>query len=137
MSYRIHHQLVAIPAAPPYIIYSNTTNRGHHLQLQQHHCIIKSYRHSHFPSVVNLWNKLSSGTVWGGCIAQSILQPTRLTHATLNHNKKIWTIFYQHHAMHWVFYHFLIMFYLYMNCIQHISFYAYFTHGPNTSASAQ
>ena len=25
MLYRIHHQLVAIPAGPPYIIYSNTT----------------------------------------------------------------------------------------------------------------
>ena len=28
MVYRIHHQLVAIPAGPPYIIYSNTTTRG-------------------------------------------------------------------------------------------------------------
>ena len=41
MLYCIHHQLVlrlvAIPAGPPYIIYSNTTTRGHHLQLQQHH----------------------------------------------------------------------------------------------------
>ena len=38
MLYRIHHELVAIPATPPYIIYSSTSNRGHHLQLQQHHC---------------------------------------------------------------------------------------------------
>ena len=46
MLYRIHHQLVAIPAGQPYIIYSNTTTRGHHLQLQQHHCRINSYQHS-------------------------------------------------------------------------------------------
>ena len=58
MLYRIHHQLVAIPATPPYIIYSSTSNRGHHLQLQQHHCRINSYQHSFFPSVVNLWNLL-------------------------------------------------------------------------------
>ena len=48
MLYRIHHQLVAIPAGPPYIISSNTTTRGHHLQLQQHHCRINSYQHSFF-----------------------------------------------------------------------------------------
>ena len=67
MLYRIHHQLVAIPASPPYIIYSSTTNRGHHLQLQQHHCSINSYQHSFFPSVVNLWNQLPSDTPtrWG------------------------------------------------------------------------
>ena len=46
MLYRIHNQLVAIPAGPPYIIYSNTTTHGHHLQLQQHHCRINSYQHS-------------------------------------------------------------------------------------------
>ena len=31
MLYRIHHQLVAIPAGPPYIIYSNSRTRGHHV----------------------------------------------------------------------------------------------------------
>ena len=50
MLYRIHHQLVAIPAGPPFIMYSNSTTRGHHLQLQQHHCRINSYKHSFFPS---------------------------------------------------------------------------------------
>ena len=85
MLYRIHHQLVAIPATPPYIIYSSTSNRGHHLQLQQHHCRINSYQHSFFPGVVNLWNQLPSDTVHGGCIAQSVPEQTRLPHAALNH----------------------------------------------------
>ena len=50
--YRIHHQRVPIPAGPPYIIYYNATTRGHHLQLQQHHCRINSYQHSLFHSDV-------------------------------------------------------------------------------------
>ena len=70
MLYRIHHQLVAIPAGPPYIIYSSTTTGGHHLQLQQHHCRINSYQHSFFPSVVNLWNQLPSDTVGAASLTQ-------------------------------------------------------------------
>ena len=101
MLYRIHHQLVAIPASPPYIIFSSTTNRGHHLQLQQHHCRIKSYQHSFFPSVVNLWNQLPSDTV--GAASLNLFQ-NRLASLTLR--------------------------------LAHL-FYAYFTHGPNKSASAQ
>ena len=80
MLYRIHHQLVAIPATPPYIIYSSTSNRGHHLQLQQHHCRINSYQHSFFPSVVNLWNQLPSDTV--GAASLNLFQ-NRLASLTL------------------------------------------------------
>ena len=80
MLYRIHHQLVAIPASPPYIIYSSTTNRGHHLQLQQHHFPINSYQHSFFPSVVNLWNQLPSDTV--GAASLNLFQ-NRLASLTL------------------------------------------------------
>ena len=76
----IHHQLVAIPAGPPYIIYSSTTNRGHHMQLQQHHCRINSYQHSFVPSVVNLWNQLPSDTV--GVASLNLFQ-NRLTSLTL------------------------------------------------------
>ena len=80
MLYRIHHQLVAIPATPPYIIYSSTSNRGHHPQLQQHHCRINSYQHSFFPSVVNLWNQLPSDTV--GAASLNLFQ-NRLASLTL------------------------------------------------------
>ena len=85
MLYRIHYQLVSIPASPPYIIYSSTTNRGQHLHMQQHHCRINSYQHSFFPSVVNLWNQLPSDTVSGGCIAQSFPEQTCLPHAAPTH----------------------------------------------------
>ena len=84
MVYRIHHQLVAIPASPPYIIYSSTTNRGHHLQLQQHHCRINSYQHSFFPSVVNLWNQLPSDTV-GAASLNMFQNRLPIPHAALNH----------------------------------------------------
>ena len=78
MLYRIHHQLVSIPASPPYIIYTSTTNRGHHLH--QHHCRINSYQHSFFPSVVNLWNQLPSDTV--GAASLNLFQ-NRLASLTL------------------------------------------------------
>ena len=81
MLYRSHHQRVAIPAGPPYIIYSNTTTRGHHLQLQQHHCRINSCQHSFFPSVVNLWNQLPSDTV--GAASLNLFQ-NRLASLTLH-----------------------------------------------------
>ena len=86
MLYSIYHQLVAIPADPPYIIYSSTTTRGPHQQLQQHHCRINSYQHSFFPSV-NPWNQ----------IAQSLPEPTRLPHAVLNHMDHVLTG--PHHAL--------------------------------------
>ena len=70
MLYRIHHQIVAIPAGPLYIIYSNNTTCGHHLQLQQHHCRINPYQHSFFPSVVNMWNQLPSDTVGAASLTQ-------------------------------------------------------------------
>ena len=62
------------------IQYSSTTNRGHHLQLQQHHCRINSYQHSFFPSVVNLWNQLPSDTV--GAASLNLFQ-NRLASLTL------------------------------------------------------
>ena len=95
MLYRIHHQLVAIPAGPPYIIYSNTTTRGH-LQLQQHHCRINSYQHSFFPSVVNLWNQLPSDTAGTASLTQF---KNRLASSEL-HQIILWTMFYQHLTMH-------------------------------------
>ena len=61
-------------------IYSSTSNRGHHLQLQQHHCRINSYQHSFFPSVVNLWNQLPSDTV--GAASLNLFQ-NRLASLTL------------------------------------------------------
>ena len=91
MLYRIHHQL-----GPPYIIYSNTTTRGHHLQLQQHHCRIISYQHSFFPSVVNLWNQLPSDTVGAASLTQF---KNRLASSFL-HLIILWTMFYQHLTMH-------------------------------------
>ena len=108
MLYRIHHQVVAIPAGPPYIIYSNSTTSGHHLQFQQHHFRINSYQHSFFPSVVNLWNQLPPDTV-GGCIAQSVPEQTRLPQAALNH---ILDHVYQHLTMHCS-YQFLLMSYIF------------------------
>ena len=130
MLYRINHQLVAIPASSPYIIYSSTTNRG---QLQQHHCRINSYQNSFFPSLVNRWNKLPSDTA-GAASLNLYPQQTRLHHAALNH---YWTMFYQHLTMHRV-YQFLLMYSIFTRILSlaHL-FYAYFSHGPNTSASAQ
>ena len=48
-----------------------------------------------------------------------------------------WTMFYQHLTMHW-FYQFLLMSSIFTRILSlaHL-FYAYFTHGPNKSASAQ
>ena len=77
---------------------------------------------------------LPSDTV-GGCIAQSGPEQTRLPHAALNHMH--WTMFYQHLTMHCS-YQFLLMSYIFtwILSLAHL-FYAYFTHGPNKSASAQ
>ena len=102
MLYRIHHQLVAIPATPPYIIYSSTSNRGHHLQLQQHHCRINSYQHSFFPSVVKLWNQLPSDTVGAASLNLFQNRLASLTGAPPSRCIKplYWTMFYQHFTMH-------------------------------------
>ena len=133
MLYRIHHQLVAIPAMPPYIIYSSTTNRGHHMQLQQHHCRINSYQHSFFPSVVNLWNQLPSDTVGlnRSICSRTDSPPSRCV------KPLYWTMFYQHFTMH-CFYQFLLMYSIFTRILSlaHL-FHAYVTHGPNKSASAQ
>ena len=117
MLYRIHHQLVSIPATPPYLIYTNHPTRGHRLMLQQHHCRIDSYKYSFFPSVVNLWNKLPSNTVEA--------ESTRPPHTTLI----IWTMFYQHFTIHC----FINFTPILLDFIEHVIF----IHGPNTSASAQ
>ncbi len=131
MLYRIHHQLVAIPAGPPYIIYSNTTTRGHHLQLQQHHCCINSYQHSFSPSVVNYGTNCHQ-TQWGllrSLNSRTDLPPPRCIKSYYGpcfistSPCTVFTSFTNVLMFTWI--------------LSLHTFYAYFTHGPNTSASAQ
>ena len=77
------------PSSSTYIIYSNTTTRGHHLQRQQHHCRINTC----IPAL--LLPYIASSTCGtnnsiairhgGGCFAHSIQEPTCLLRAALNH----------------------------------------------------
>ena len=75
-----------------YIVYSNTTTRGHHLQLQQHHCRIKSYQHSFFPSVVNMGLQLSSDTV--GAASLNLFQNRLAPSRCIKPYHFIWTMLY-------------------------------------------
>ena len=56
-----------------------TSNRGHHLQLQQHHCRINSYQHSFFPSGTCGTN--CHQTQWGLNRSKKSVEQTRLPHA--------------------------------------------------------
>ena len=117
----------------PYIIYSSITNRGHHLQLQQHHCCTTP---TSTPSslVSSTCGTNCHQTQWG--LHRPICSRTDSPPSCCV-KPLYWTMFYQHFTMH-CFYQFLLMSSTFTRILSlaHL-FYAYVTHGPNKSASAQ
>ena len=86
------HSDVTIPAGPPYIIISNTTTRGHHLQLEQHHCRIASTSTSTSSST-------ATTTCRNNC-HQTQLGLHRLINSRTDSPPSRWTMFYHHLTMH-------------------------------------
>ena len=81
MLYRIHHQLVAIPASPPY----NTPALQTVATICSCNTTTPASTSTSTPSTLASSNCGTNIRHSGGCIAQSVPKQTRLLHAALNH----------------------------------------------------